>query len=253
MEPPEEYSKMAELVPLLSHLQPPSGFSRISLGRYSNHHDRAAEFGFNRVGPIEAYRYIYPSVGDSVERLAQFFDYGYAGGQDPKTYAAPLAKAIRDWRDTRFSSALLFIDDPVRPFLWDTRPVARSRLTLLNALQKCILCACEAQTDIARIREFLQEKMREDISEAIVSGELEAFIEKGLVIRDGEKYLGLAVCVGPEKKNAVLGHIETVLARDARDAGFERLRKKIRLIEIDGEARIGAGELKNSLSKFSSP
>ncbi|MCE5243205.1 MAG: RiPP maturation radical SAM C-methyltransferase, partial [Desulfobacteraceae bacterium] len=81
-EPPEEYDRMAEILPLLTHLQPPSGFSQIYLARHSNHFDHAAEFGFANVRPVDSYRHIYYSLdGDSIGRLAHYFDYDYASGQ----------------------------------------------------------------------------------------------------------------------------------------------------------------------------
>ena len=51
-EPPEEYARMAALLPLLTHLTPPQTASAIRIDRFSPNFDRAEALGFADVQPF---------------------------------------------------------------------------------------------------------------------------------------------------------------------------------------------------------
>ncbi len=51
---------MARLVPLLSHLVPPSGVSGLRLDRFSPGFDDAERLGFLDVAPLPSYAAVYP-------------------------------------------------------------------------------------------------------------------------------------------------------------------------------------------------
>lgn len=55
-----EYSDMSELLPLLCHLQPPSGLWHISLDRFSPYHVNPTAFGIENLRPFSCYQQIYP-------------------------------------------------------------------------------------------------------------------------------------------------------------------------------------------------
>ncbi|MEO8127828.1 MAG: RiPP maturation radical SAM C-methyltransferase, partial [Bryobacteraceae bacterium] len=57
-EDPGEYTKMAQLLPLLTHLQPPSSCSPVRLDRFSPFFTRRERFGLQRVRPTPAYFYV---------------------------------------------------------------------------------------------------------------------------------------------------------------------------------------------------
>jgi ribosomal peptide maturation radical SAM protein 1 len=117
-EDPVEYSRMAEIVPPLAHLQPPVDCRRIGLDRFSPYFDEREELGVCNVRPLEAYRTIYPFPEEDLEQLAYFFDYEYTDGRDLLAYVSPLVEAVAAWREktdasltyTRYGETLLLRD-----------------------------------------------------------------------------------------------------------------------------------------------
>ena len=82
-EPPSEYERMREMVPLLVHLAPPVTCVPIRLDRFSPFFQRPEEFGFTRVRPAFAYFYVFPLGRRELFRLGYFFDYNYRDGRAP--------------------------------------------------------------------------------------------------------------------------------------------------------------------------
>ena len=97
-EGPEEYQRMAELVPSLVHLDPPK-FTPIQVQRFSPYFEKAADFGIEIVGPMPYYRFLYPMIDQtSLQNLVYDFDHRYQDGRDPSSYAGKLGEAITQWR-----------------------------------------------------------------------------------------------------------------------------------------------------------
>jgi len=57
-EPPEEYERMADLIPSLVHLKPPA-LCPIQIQRFSPYYQRSADFGIEIVGPVPYYQFLY--------------------------------------------------------------------------------------------------------------------------------------------------------------------------------------------------
>jgi ribosomal peptide maturation radical SAM protein 1 len=96
-EPAEEYARMADVIPSLTHLSPPTALCRLVLHRFSPYHDRPAEFGLETLGPLPWYRLVYPVDDDVLGDLAHDFDYRHVDGRDPETYVRPLVEAVEAW------------------------------------------------------------------------------------------------------------------------------------------------------------
>jgi magnesium-protoporphyrin IX monomethyl ester (oxidative) cyclase len=67
------YLKMAEWLPLVSHLQPPSGVSFIQFNRFSPYQTRPQDFNIH-VSADRSYSFVYPWPKESIEDFAYFFD-----------------------------------------------------------------------------------------------------------------------------------------------------------------------------------
>jgi ribosomal peptide maturation radical SAM protein 1 len=67
------YADMAEWLPMIFHLQPPTGVSRVRYDRFSPYHMRPQDFGL-ALEPSRAYRYVYPFSRASLMRLAYSFE-----------------------------------------------------------------------------------------------------------------------------------------------------------------------------------
>jgi len=67
------YREMAELIPLLYHLQPPRALMRLRFDRFSRYHGYPGMYGL-QLTPSLLYRYIYPVAEEDLADLAYFFE-----------------------------------------------------------------------------------------------------------------------------------------------------------------------------------
>ena len=96
-EPQEEYARMAETVPSLTHLQPP-WWVPLGLHRFSPYHSRPGDFGIEIAGPLWWFAHVYSVDDEALNDLAYAFEYRHLDGRQPETYGAPMARAIEAWR-----------------------------------------------------------------------------------------------------------------------------------------------------------
>jgi hypothetical protein len=90
---------MAELVPLLTHLQPPAACSPVRLDRFSAFFAQAKHLGLSRVRPAPAYYYVFPLRRKELARLAYFCDFDYAMAGAPGLHKwDSAAKFSADWK-----------------------------------------------------------------------------------------------------------------------------------------------------------
>jgi ribosomal peptide maturation radical SAM protein 1 len=191
-EDPDEYARMAEMLPALMHLQPPGGFGPIRLDRCSPHFHDPQGFGITNVRPVPAYRAVYPFPKESLRRLAYFFEFDYADGRDPSTYTAPLVEAIRYWRDSYCPGALTSVSDGQALVVHDRRPVATQAQMELAGMDKAAYEYCDkAHTLPAIHRHLLGQGFAVD--ERVLRRRLEGWVEGRLMVREGEWFLSLAV------------------------------------------------------------
>ena len=93
-EDPREYQKMADMVPLLAHLQPPNSVGSFRLDRFSPAFEDPDGFGLAAIRPYPSYGYVYDLPEEALAGLAYFFVFDYARPQDVAAYTLPLAEAI---------------------------------------------------------------------------------------------------------------------------------------------------------------
>jgi len=195
-ESPAAYAQMTQLVPLLSHLQPPGTVSLIRLDRFSPNFSEGDKLGIAKIEPFEAYRYVFPGVGrEALHNLAYHFEFEHERPQDIAAYARPLAFAVRDWKAASQSSALLSIDAGDHLLIWDMRPIASRSLTVLQGADRLLFKACDAIADIRQLAATLSALGVSRTHDEIESM-LAPLVDSGLIVRDGGRYLALAVPVG---------------------------------------------------------
>jgi ribosomal peptide maturation radical SAM protein 1 len=131
------YEEMADLVPLLHHLQPPIGIGRLSIERFSPYFDKREEFGISNVRPIAAYELAFPTV-HNLESLAYHFvgDYDSSLRRNPslsRRLAAYVERWRASWGPDQELPILTVIDvPPDRSLLIDTRECAPKDAELLD-------------------------------------------------------------------------------------------------------------------------
>ena len=189
----EDYLEMARLVPLITHLPPPRGAATIRIDRFSPNFDQAEQLGFKNLAPYPAYRHVYPFAPEVLKRLAYFFTFEYAAPRDVLGYVKPLADELARWRKCHGESRLFWVEKGERLLVWDTRPVAAEALTVLTGRRKFVYMACDQIRTARQVAELWRKGSDEALDEAEVQDALDSFTERGLMLRQENSYLSLAV------------------------------------------------------------
>lgn len=186
-EPQEDYQKMADLLPLLHHLVPPSGMSPICLERFSPNFDQSAEMGFEDVRPVDAYGHIYPFPPGDLAELAYFFQCRHRDGRDVVSYTRLLRQRIVEWRQVYGECELTAVDRGDHLLVCDTRPAAVRPLSIIEGLGRELLLACDSMTTVDHLAAGA------GVSRGEVDEALAPLLALGFLIREGEAVLGLPV------------------------------------------------------------
>ncbi len=193
-EAPEEYARMAALVPSLAHLQAPSLFP-LALERFSPYHERPEEWGLEVLGPAARYRLIYPADEATLADLAHCFEYRHADGRDPETYVAPLRRAIEKWEANEEAGyrALRYRRGPDFVVVRDRRPgLEPADYTFAEAEAKIYL-ACQDGATATDAWNALGPAGATDLQVDDVREFLEELVDLRLAFEEGGRYLALAL------------------------------------------------------------
>jgi ribosomal peptide maturation radical SAM protein 1 len=194
-EDPSEYTRMAALLPLLTHLTPPIGVSQIRLDRFSPNHTNKAS-GFINVRPFPAYSFVYPLDAPALQNLAYFFSYDLAIDHDPSEYTKPVLNAVSEWRSVSDRSALFWVDTKEALLIWDSRPVAKHPLYVVSEPSRSLYLLCDRVRTPWHLHDDFLAKTGQDLSTEEIEECLKSFIEWGLMVADGQSYLSLGIRLG---------------------------------------------------------
>ncbi len=96
-ERPEHYAKMARMIPLLQHFDPPTGLRPIRIDRFSPYHNNPQQLGFSDVVPLRAYREIYDLPSQTIADLVSFFEGTRDDGPMPDDYLEAVECELQAW------------------------------------------------------------------------------------------------------------------------------------------------------------
>ncbi len=195
-EPPEEYERMARLVPFLTHLPPPGSDARIRLDRFSPNFDRAQQLGFVDVIPLPAYQYVYPLGANVVANLAYSFTYRYREPRDVNAYVRRLEREVRAWRRLEGKHDLFSVDTGSSLILCDLRPASRFVFTVIGGADRILYQACDYACDLRQLAQSLERAGESPLTPDAIERRLEPLVERGLLVRDGLRYVALAIPLG---------------------------------------------------------
>ncbi len=194
-EPPGDYERMAALVPLLTHLQPPTSWASFRLDRFSPIFSEPEQAGIEEIQPAASYRYVYALEPQAVTNMACYFTFRYREPQDVAAYVGALRAEIRRWRKAAKRSDLFFVDVNGRLAIWDLRPAFERPITVLDGIDRELYLSCDEICDLHRAVEVTR-KAEASRREEDVRGRLDSFVARGLAVKSGTRYLALAVPLG---------------------------------------------------------
>ncbi len=187
-EDPQEFHRMSELLPYLTHLPAPQAACRIRLDRFSPNYEMAKQFGITKVKPHPAYFHVYRFSPEVVANLAYFFDYDYCEQRDVMSYTNALWHEVKKWCDEDEQSDLFYADNGSHLLIWDLRPAAVQPLTVLSGMQRTLYEKCQTPQTLNDLKGLIE---LEDVQAL-----LDPIISRRLMIQDHKSYLSLAIPLG---------------------------------------------------------
>ncbi len=229
-EDPDAYAEMAQLIPQIRHLEPPSTYSAMRLDRFSPNFNEPGAFGLRDVKPYESYDIVYDSLSENARRnLAYYFDFRYGSPQDVEGYTGALREALEDWQHKRREYAFFFIEKGERIVLFDLRQT-EPRILALDPVRSAIYRFCDSAKSADQIAAAFAAP---GMSGTTVRDDLERLVREGALIASQGRYLSLAV------------------RADGYSPSAEALTRLLEYFEKNGEER-KEGELAIPLREFTS-
>ncbi|MGH9748225.1 MAG: RiPP maturation radical SAM C-methyltransferase [Candidatus Acidiferrales bacterium] len=189
-ESPDEYARMAQLVPKLTHLQRPGYCGKIHVDRFSPLFTNE-ELGVSNPRPASAYSYLYPLEPPQLGNLAYFFEFDYSDSREPAEYARALAEEVvrwPEWTSPNRPRLDLFQTGSVA-LITDTRTCAPKPTVVLTGLEAKIYLECDtAQTPLSLAR-----KLGNPTLESEIHAHMRSFRDAHLMAEMDGRYLSLAV------------------------------------------------------------
>ncbi|HEY0006064.1 MAG TPA: RiPP maturation radical SAM C-methyltransferase [Pyrinomonadaceae bacterium] len=193
-ESPDDYKKMLELIPAITHLRPPVGAGTIRIDRFSPNFNSHKELGFTQLTPFPAYRYVYPLDPKAVHNLAYFFVPEYENLAIERSITRGLSEEIKKWGEIYDQSELFFIDKGTQLLIWDFRPCAQEPLIILDEYSRLVYLACDEAKTINQIHNSWHKTPSAPLDKVRLKESLDRFVDQSLMIKEGEQYLSLAYC-----------------------------------------------------------
>ncbi len=206
-EPAAEYEAMANLVPLLTHLQPPNYVGAFRLDRFSPYFEQSRESGLLEVTPYPSYQHVYSLSPEALNNLAYYFTFSYARDQNVNAYTAKLANAVVDWKETHHSRLFVALDRNETLLLIDRRSSEQTR-TILDGPHRVLYLACDDIRHAEQLKITLADRTGRTPVLSEVRRLLEPLVEMGFILRQGDFYLSLAtkgMSLGVARGGALLG------------------------------------------------
>jgi ribosomal peptide maturation radical SAM protein 1 len=196
----DDYARMAEMVKSLVHLKPP-GLVSLQVQRFSPYFDDPTPHGVRLLGPAPYYRHIHNVASDRLPALAYAFDHDYEDNHDPERTVAPLRRALEHW-DKVWSPgkhrSLRYERGPGYLRLRDRRPGLAPRDILLDRVESELYLACRTIATPAAAAAHAKQVYDVDLDTDEVRSFLVELADARLLLRDGDRYLALALPLSPD-------------------------------------------------------
>jgi hypothetical protein len=208
-----DYEQMLGLLPALRFLDPPEGCGPVRLDRFSAYADRPRDYGLTDLAALTPYRYLYPFPEGSLRRVAYAFEYSFANEDDPWAKATRIIAAVESWQSAeRRGQVRLATEGDGSTTILDTRDDAMASRRTLDALEAAVYRACAGICRRSRLDELVAAACPDAVAAADIDAALDSFVRDRLMVRDGERYLSLALPPQDEVDAFTGGVLETAEA-----------------------------------------
>lgn len=192
----EWYAEMAELIPYITHLQPPLSITPLQYHRFSLYHADPEAYRLS-LQPIHIYRYIYPLPEQALADMVYFFELKTGGPDKTRRpgYEQVVAN-LREWwqayDDAEHRPKLEMTDNLETLAIADSRPCAAQAQHLLSGLARAVYLNCDSGQSFAGLMRTLDSQAIE-ADEASVNAIVDQLLQNKLMVKISGKLLSLAV------------------------------------------------------------
>ena len=184
----EWYANMAQWLPAIFHLQPPTGVSRVRYDRFSPYQMRPRDFDL-ALEPSRTYRYVYPLANESLMRLAYSFEdvkrpQHMHRAMSDDAGQQQLREVVMQWNDIwRSAKPVLHVYDEGDALrVIDTRPCAIQSNWKLTGLAAQVYRLCDSAQTMATLKSHLPEDLTAPIDTLLKNKLMLALNDKLLAI-----------------------------------------------------------------------
>jgi ribosomal peptide maturation radical SAM protein 1 len=193
----DAYTRMALLIPAVTHLHPPALMMPVRLQRFSPLFERAKEWGMHSISAHPGYRSVYPFKQEDIDDLAYLFICDFDGKDKIHEYISPLFREVQDWMQCwrEPEPPLLAFEPGLRGkvTIYDTRPCRTDPRIELEREMALAYMACDARRLFPSLsRELSEKRGKRYCGDAALRRSLDDLVSRRLMLREGDWYLGLA-------------------------------------------------------------
>jgi len=217
------YYEMADIIPLISHLQPPSlELIKIRFHRFSPYFKNANDYGLT-LEPLKNYKHIYPLTGQALFDIAYFFDEESTRTTDVFSLTCSnvheqaehhlLQEKIAEWHSSWYegNTPLLYMSDQEEKIvIIDTRAIATDFTHELTGIAALVYRLCGEPITMARLQTKLFE-INNSIDELVLAETLANLVADKLLLELSNCYMALALEGKtpplPEEKDYPVGYL----------------------------------------------
>jgi ribosomal peptide maturation radical SAM protein 1 len=194
------YADQLELLKSLVHLPPPGTVAPLRLDRFSPHYLKAEKFGYRNVRAMKPYRHLFRIPEVALDRVAYYFDYEFADNRNPRDYTREIAEFWRDWIGREDAGRLegKANEGEEGGVVVDSRFNLRKEHTVLSGWEWDFYGAFYYPQSLpGAIDLSVARRPESPVTSAMCESLVAEWLEKRLLMKEGNQYLALAVCSGP--------------------------------------------------------
>jgi len=202
----EWYHEMADFLPLLFHLQAPTGYIGIRYDRFSEYYKNADQYGLKLV-PLPAYRYIYPFNNAQMQDFSYtFVDTAHTAPQPETRPGLTRFRALLDewysyYREVEKNIVQIPQQHPLLIMqtadnaihITDTRPCAVASQFVLKDMEAAIYRACDAAQTGENLLHIIRTKYKQEAQWEEIASRVDTLAARKLLLLAGNRYLSLAI------------------------------------------------------------